>query len=83
MNTPFIIEQSDIELLNTTANIIYDLSFEHASRHCISIKMKILQNQTDIVIVKSPVWIPGSYKVRYMNSHQHDVQIHDIQGNLL
>ena len=83
MNTPFIIEQSDIELLNTTANIIYDLSFEHASRHCISIKMNILRNQTDIIIVKSPVWIPGSYKVRDMNSHQHDVQIHDIHGNLL
>ena len=45
--------------------------------------MNILQNQNDIIIVKSPVWIPGSYKVRDMNSNQHDVHIHDINGDLL
>lgn len=83
MNTPFIIEQTDKQLLHTKANIMYDLSFEHASRHCISIKMNIINNIEDITIVKSPVWIPGSYKVRDMNSHQHDVKIHDADGNTL
>ncbi len=83
MSTPFILEQTDKQLLNTSANIIYELSFTHASRHCISIKMNILRNQAETLIVKSPVWIPGSYKVRDMNSHQHDVQIHDMHGNSL
>ncbi|MEY3689095.1 MAG: hypothetical protein RIT37_657, partial [Bacteroidota bacterium] len=83
MNTPFIIEQTDTQLLNTTAHIKYELSFEHASRHCISIKMIITQNRDEITIIKSPVWIPGSYKVRDMNAHQHDVRIHDMQGRPL
>lgn len=83
MNTPFIIEQTDMQLLNTTAHIKYELSFEHASRHCISIKMIITQNRDEITIIKSPVWIPGSYKVRDMNAHQHDVRIHDMQGRPL
>jgi len=83
MNTPFIIEQTDKQLVNTTAQIKYELSFEHASRHCISIKMHIAHNVEQITIVKSPVWIPGSYKVRDMNTHQHDVQIRDAQGNPL
>jgi predicted metalloprotease with PDZ domain len=83
MNTPFILEQTDKDLLHTTANITYDLSFEHASRHCISVKMIIQENQTDIVLVKSPVWIPGSYKVRDMNSYQHDIKIHDAHGKAL
>ena len=83
MNKPFIIEQTDAQLIGTKADIIYDLSFEHAKRHCISIRMTISNNASTSVIIKSPVWIPGSYKVRDMNAHQHDIAIHDAGGNSL
>ncbi|MGA1434723.1 MAG: M61 family metallopeptidase [Candidatus Kapaibacteriota bacterium] len=83
MQTPFIIEQKDAQLIGTEANIIYDISFEHATRHCISIRMTIRNNAGQQLILKSPVWIPGSYKVRDMNAHQHAITIHDASGNTL
>lgn len=83
MQTQFTIEQTDAQLIDTKADITYDISFERATRHCISIRMSIRNNIGQQVIIKSPVWIPGSYKVRDMNAHQHAIIITDAQGTPL
>ncbi|MFN4818424.1 MAG: M61 family metallopeptidase [Ignavibacteria bacterium] len=83
MQTPFIIEQTDAQLIGSKADISYEISFEHATRHCISIRMIIAKNTSTTIIAKSPVWIPGSYKVRDMNAHQHAIRIHDVNGTPL
>ena len=83
MQAPFIIEQNDHQLIGSKADITYEISFEHATRHCISIRMIIANNTSSTIIAKSPVWIPGSYKVRDMNAHQHAVTIQEVNGNPL
>ena len=52
MQTQFTIEQTDAQLIDTKADITYDISFERATRHCISIRMSIRNNIGQQVIIK-------------------------------
>lgn len=79
----FTIEQTDAQLLNTTADIRYHLHFERASQHLVHIVMEIDKCHEGFLKVSMPVWIPGSYKVRDMNQHQGNVICSDLAGNKL
>ncbi|TXI31433.1 MAG: PDZ domain-containing protein [Niabella sp.] len=79
----FTIEQTDAQLLNTTADIRYHLHFERASQHLVQIVMEIDKCHEGFLKVSMPVWIPGSYKVRDMNQHQGNVICSDLAGNKL
>lgn len=79
----FTIEQTDAQLLNTTADIRYHLHFERASQHLVRIVMEIDKCHDSFLKVSMPVWIPGSYKVRDMNQHQGNVVCRDTLGNVL
>ncbi len=63
------IEQRDEQLRNTTANIIYELSFERAPQHLVNVRMRIRNITTPTITVVMPVWSPGSYKVRDYAGH--------------
>jgi predicted metalloprotease with PDZ domain len=79
----FTIEQTDAELLHTSADIRYHLYFERASQHLVRIIMEIDKCDDSFLKVSMPVWIPGSYKVRDMNQHQGNVICKDLSGSKL
>ncbi len=83
MMKTFTIEQTDAELLYTSADIRYHLHFERATQHLVRIVMEIDRCEQSSVKVSMPVWIPGSYKVRDMNQHQGNVICKDLAGNKL
>ena len=58
------IEQRDEQLVNSTAAITYELSFDRAPQHLVQVRMRVQQVLTDEITLVMPVWAPGSYKVR-------------------
>ncbi|MCS6807280.1 MAG: hypothetical protein RML40_00455 [Bacteroidota bacterium] len=60
----YSLEQTDRQLLGTTAHIRYHLHFEHAHRHIVRIVMEVDTERDGALVLGLPVWIPGSYKIR-------------------
>lgn len=76
------IEQTDAQLLNTTAAIRYRLSFPHAAQHLVNVEMEIDTEAGELTLAL-PNWIPGSYKVRDFVSNQGDLQVFAPDGTQL
>lgn len=79
----YSIEQTDEQLLETTAAIRYHLYFDRAPQHIIRVEMEIDSPEEDTLAVVMPSWMPGSYKIREMVAQQGNVIVSDNSGNLL
>lgn len=64
MQRNYTIEQTDKELLNSSANINYTISFQNAAQHLVKVVLKISAITTPTLQVVMPSWTPGSYKIR-------------------
>ena len=60
----YSIEQTDKQLLGTSAAIRYHLHFENAHRHVVRVVMEVDVARKGALVLGLPVWIPGSYKIR-------------------
>lgn len=60
----YSIEQTDKQLLGTSAAIRYHLHFENAHRHVVRVVMEVDVARKGTLVLGLPVWIPGSYKIR-------------------
>lgn len=60
----YSIEQTDKQLLGTSAAIRYHLHFENAHRHIVRVVMEVDVAHKGALVLGLPVWIPGSYKIR-------------------
>ncbi len=69
----YSIEQTDAQLLGTTAAIAYRLSFHQAAQHIVHVEMSIAGGGAAEIVAALPNWIPGSYKVRDFPAGQGDV----------
>ena len=72
---PYSIEQRDDQILNTVANIVYDVSFERASQHIVNVKMWVSNVRYAELTVVMPSWTPGSYKIRDYAGYQGNIQV--------
>lgn len=55
------------------SRITYHLSFDEAPAHYVDVKMEINNIPEDFILVKMPVWAPGSYLVREFARHVEGV----------
>lgn len=78
----YSIEQTDAQLLGTTAAIGYRLSFHQAAQHIVHVEMFVANGAADLVAA-TPNWIPGSYKVRDFSACQADVAAFGPAGERL
>jgi len=74
------IEQRDEQILGTTANIIYEVSFERAAQHIVHVRMRIFKVNSSELTVVMPSWTPGSYKIRDYAGYQGNVTVARIEG---
>ncbi len=74
------IEQRDEQLIGTTADIIYELSFERAAQHLLGVTMRVQKVKAETLILVMPAWSPGSYKVRDYAGYQGNVQAYAVSG---
>jgi predicted metalloprotease with PDZ domain len=77
----YTIEQRDDQLLDTTADIVYSVRFNDASRHLVHVTMVIRNITSDNLVVVMPSWAPGSYKIRDYAGHQGNVEVYIITGS--
>ncbi|GAB1429751.1 PDZ domain-containing protein [Ignavibacteria bacterium] len=78
----YSIEQTDAELIGTTAAIRYHLHFGRAAQHLVEIQMEIDNTAAEITLT-TPSWMPGSYKIRDMSSNQGNFTVTDDEGKSL
>lgn len=76
----YSIEQRDSQLVNTTAAIRYELSFDRAPQHLVRVRMRVERVAGDSVTLVMPVWAPGSYKVRDYAGWQGNVEAYAVHG---
>lgn len=76
---PYSIEQTDAQLLGTSAAIRYHITFPNAGQHILNVTMEVDSPGTELVLAM-PNWIPGSYKVRDFIAYQGDVRASDGEG---
>lgn len=74
------IEQRDDQLVNTSAAITYELSFDRAPQHLVHVRMRIERVQGDTLTLVMPVWAPGSYKVRDYAGYQGNVEAYVVRS---
>ncbi|MBI1305429.1 MAG: PDZ domain-containing protein [Bacteroidetes bacterium] len=53
-----------INSMRSTAEILYRVSFPEAASHYVHVELVFVNSKKEDVIIKMPVWTPGSYKVR-------------------
>ncbi|MCU0329506.1 MAG: PDZ domain-containing protein [Candidatus Kapabacteria bacterium] len=70
----YSIEQRDEQLLQSTADIMYTVGFEDASRHLVTVTITVSKVTTEEVTLVMPSWAPGSYKIRDFAGHQGNVE---------
>jgi predicted metalloprotease with PDZ domain len=74
------IEQTDAELLGTQAEIVYELTFDAAERHLLSIELEVTTRGEPCLEFVLPAWTPGSYKIREFSAHFTLLQAEDERG---
>lgn len=79
---PYSIEQTDRQLVGTSAAIRYTLTFPQAAQHLVHVTIEV-DTTADHVVFAMPSWIPGSYKVRDFVSNQTDVRATAPDGTAL
>lgn len=77
---PFSIEQRDEQLIGTTADIQYELSFDRAPQHLVRVTMRVRKVTGEAIIMVMPVWSPGSYKVRDYAGYQGNVEAFTVKN---
>lgn len=78
----YSIEQRDEQLVGTKASIRYTLSFPNCEQHLVDVTMEV-DTESEMLVLALPNWVPGSYKVRDFISHQGDVEVRNVSGELL
>ncbi len=78
----FSIEQSDLQLRNSTAKIHYVLRFHRAAQHLVDIELQIFDARPPVELYL-PSWTPGSYKIREFITNIGDLTAVDQWGNHL
>lgn len=76
----YSIEQRDEQLVGTRAKITYEISFDRAAQHLVSVLMRIEDVTSPEVVVVMPSWSPGSYKIRDYAGWQGNVRTYKGTG---
>jgi len=63
-----------------SANISYNITFPEAQAHYADVEMNITGLQQKTLVLKMPVWTPGSYLVREFERHVQDFAATDASG---
>jgi predicted metalloprotease with PDZ domain len=74
MVTSYNIEQEDVHVVGSQANIVYTFDFLQCARHLVAVTMTILDCRSPTIVVTMPAWSPGSYKIRDYVAFQGNVQ---------
>ncbi|MEN9281710.1 MAG: hypothetical protein RL594_645 [Bacteroidota bacterium] len=74
------IEQRDEQLRQSTAAITYELSFDRAPQHLVTVRMRVERVEGPELVVVMPSWSPGSYKIRDYAGWQGNVQCYSVEG---
>ena len=77
---PYSIEQRDEQILGSSADILYEVSFTHAEQHIVGVRMRISNVRGSEITVVMPSWTPGSYKIRDYAGYQGNVQVTLVTG---
>ncbi|MBN9400269.1 MAG: M61 family metallopeptidase ['Candidatus Kapabacteria' thiocyanatum] len=70
----YSIEQRDEQLVSTTADIVYELSFDRAAQHLVGVSMRVTNVKGSTLTCVMPSWAPGSYKIRDYAGYQGNVR---------
>jgi len=70
----YSIEQRDEQLRGTQAKITYELSFDRAAQHLVTVLIRVEGISTPEVVAVMPSWSPGSYKIRDYAGWQGNVR---------
>ena len=70
-------------LSSQAVEINYTISFPQPQTHYANVIMQVDGNKADVVDVKLPVWIPGSYMIREFSRFVDVFEVLDNDGNLL
>ena len=74
----YVIEQRDEQLINSKADITYELGFDRAPQHLVSVRMRVDNvNGAELTFVM-PSWSPGSYKIRDYAGWQGNVRCYSV-----
>lgn len=79
MAAAYSIEQRDDQILGTTADIVYELRFERAAQHIVSVRMLVTKVRGSEIVLVMPSWTPGSYKIRDYVGYQGNVKVATIK----
>ncbi len=77
----YSIEQRDEQLANTTADIVYEIGFDRAPQHLVSVRMRISRITGAELTLVMPSWSPGSYKIRDYAGWQGNVRCYSVNGS--
>lgn len=72
-----------ISFFGFSQEINYKLKMERPQTHYFQVEMTVNDVKNEEVIVKMPVWSPGSYLVREFSKHLDQVKAVDDKGNAL
>ena len=72
-----------ISLSSQAVEINYTVSFPLPQTHYADVIMEVKGNNADVVDVKLPVWIPGSYMIREFSRFVDVFEVNGDDGNLL
>ena len=72
------IEQRDEQLVNSSAAITYEIGFDRAPQHLVSVRMRIEKVDTPELTLVMPSWSPGSYKIRDYAGWQGNVRCYEV-----
>lgn len=70
-----------ISLISFTQRMDYTLSMEHPESHYFQLKILISEIQQDEILLKLPVWAPGSYLVREFSKNIDNVQAKEVNSS--
>lgn len=70
-------------LQSLAVKVDYTVGMENPNNHYFQMEMKISEINASELIVKMPVWAPGSYLVREFSRHLNTIRAEDEKGNEL
>lgn len=76
----YVIEQRDEQLRDTTSKITYELGFDRAPQHLVTVRMRVSGIAASSITAVMPSWTPGSYKIREYIGHAGNFRVTDASG---
>ena len=70
-------------MAQNTANIQFKVSFSQPQAHYADVQMTISNINKDELIVKMPVWTPGSYLVREFSKNIESFEVNSDKNTLI